>query len=106
MHSPALEPFSVLVVEDDSHLLRTLRDILRHRGYAPLTAGSGHEGLSLAEQATAPLAVALIDLKLPDMDGMEVIGRLHAISSLTETVILTGHASVDSAVRALREHTC
>jgi two-component system cell cycle sensor histidine kinase/response regulator CckA len=106
MHSPALEPFSVLVVEDDSHLLRTLRDILRHRGYAPLTAGSGHEGLSLAEQATSPLAVALIDLKLPDMDGMEVIGRLHAISSLTETVILTGHASVDSAVRALREHTC
>ena len=36
---------------------------------------------------------------------MEVIGRLHAISALTETVILTGHASVDSAVRALREHT-
>jgi two-component system cell cycle sensor histidine kinase/response regulator CckA len=105
MHSPALEPFSVLVVEDDSHLLRTLQDILRHRGYAPLTAASGREGLTIAESAPS-LAVALIDLKLPDMDGMEVIGRLHAISALTETVILTGHASVDSAVRALREHTC
>ena len=49
--------------------------------------------------------MALIDLNLPDMDGTEVIGRLHAISALTETVILTGHASVDSAVRALRQHT-
>ncbi len=49
--------------------------------------------------------MALVDLNLPDMDGTEVIGRLHAISALTETVILTGHASVDSAVRALRQHT-
>ena len=105
MPSPVLEPLAVLVIEDDSHLLRTLRDILRHRGYAPLTAASGQEGLTLAASQTAPPAVALIDLKLPDMDGMEVVGRLHAISALTETVILTGHASVDSAVRALREHT-
>ena len=40
------------------------------------------------------------------MDGMEVIRRLHDISALTEAVVLTGNASVDSAVRALREHTC
>ena len=106
MPSPAVEALSVLVIEDDNHLLRTLRDILRLRGYAPMTAASGGEGLTLA--AAAPhtsVAVALIDLNLPDMDGTEVIGRLHAISALTETVILTGHASVDSAVRALRQHT-
>jgi two-component system, cell cycle sensor histidine kinase and response regulator CckA len=105
MHSPAVEALSVLVIEDDNHLLRTLRDILRLRGYAPMTAASGGEGLTLAAASGAPLAVALIDLNLPDMDGTEVIGRLHAISALTETVILTGHASVDSAVRALRQHT-
>jgi two-component system, cell cycle sensor histidine kinase and response regulator CckA len=104
MHSPVVEALSVLVIEDDNHLLRTLRDILRLRGYAPMTAASGGEGLTLAA-AGSPPAVALIDLNLPDMDGTEVIGRLHAISALTETVILTGHASVDSAVRALRQHT-
>ena len=105
MHSPAAEALSVLVIEDDNHLLRTLRDILRLRGYAPITAASGGEGLNLAEKSGAQFAVALIDLNLPDMDGTEVIGRLHAISALTETVILTGHASIDSAVRALRQHT-
>jgi PAS domain S-box-containing protein len=105
MHLPAVEALSVLVIEDDNHLLRTLRDILRLRGYAPMTAASGGEGLSLAAASGAQFAVALIDLNLPDMDGTEVIGRLHAISALTETVILTGHASVDSAVRALRQHT-
>jgi PAS domain S-box-containing protein len=105
MPSPAAESLSVLVIEDDNHLLRTLRDILRLRGYAPMTAASGGEGLTLAAASGEPLAVALVDLNLPDMDGTEVIGRLHAISALTETVILTGHASVDSAVRALRQHT-
>jgi PAS domain S-box-containing protein len=105
MPSPATESLAVLVIEDDNSLLRTLRDILHHRGYSPMTAASGKEGLSLAANASAPPAVALIDLKLPDMDGMEVIGRLRDISAMTETVILTGHASVDSAVRALRQHT-
>jgi two-component system cell cycle sensor histidine kinase/response regulator CckA len=96
---------SVLVVDDDSAILRTLRDILQHRGYAPLTAASGREGLEMAASAATPPAVALVDLKLPDMDGTEVVRRLHALSELTETVILTGHASVDSAVQALRQQS-
>ena len=65
---------SVLVIEDDSHLLRSLRDILGRRGYKPLTAQSAREGLALVEQELP--AVALVDLKLPDMDGVEVIDRL------------------------------
>jgi two-component system, cell cycle sensor histidine kinase and response regulator CckA len=103
MDSSTADSLSVLVVDDDNQLLRTLRDILRHRGYAPRTAASGREGLELAKDA-AP-AVALVDLRLPDMDGTEVVRQLHALSELTETVILTGHASVDSAVAALRHHT-
>ena len=100
------EPIAVLVIEDDSQLLRTLRDILRHRGYHPITAGSGREGIDLASQNRPSPAIALVDLKLPDMDGMEVIGRLREVSTLIEAIVLTGNASVDSAVRALRQHTC
>jgi two-component system cell cycle sensor histidine kinase/response regulator CckA len=106
MTSLAVEPLSVLVVDDDGHLLRTLSDILRRRGYSPLVASSGREGLDLASHSQRPPAIALVDLRLPDMDGLDVIGRLRTLSELTETVILTGHASVDSAVRALREHSC
>ncbi len=105
MTSLSVEPLSVLVVDDDGHLLRTLSDILRRRGYSPLVASSGREGLDLATHSERPPAIALVDLRLPDMDGLDVIGRLRMLSELTETVILTGHASVDSAVRALREHS-
>jgi len=97
-------PIDVLVVDDDSHLLRTLTDILKLRGYRAHTASSGGEGLAIASKDPAP-AVALIDLKLPDMDGLELVSRLREISTLTETVILTGNASVDTAVRALREQS-
>ena len=104
MVSTATNSIDVLVVDDDSHLLRTLTDILNLRGYRPHVAASGVEGLAIAAQPPAP-AVALIDLKLPDMDGLELVSRLREISALTETVILTGNASVDTAVRALREQS-
>ena len=105
MTSPAVDRVPVLVVDDDPQLLRTLHDILELRGYRALTAGSGEGGLRIAEQAAADLAIALVDLRLPDMDGIELIGRLHALSELTEVVILTGHASLDSAVAALRNES-
>ena len=94
---------SVLVIEDDGHLLRSLRDILGRRGYKPLTAQSAHEGLALVEQELP--AVALVDLKLPDMDGVEVIDRLTALSQLTQTIVLTGNATIESALHALRQRT-
>ena len=97
------EPLPILVVDDDSALIRTLADILRLHGYAPATAGTGREGLELAAQQAPALAV--VDLRLPDMDGMELASRLHALSELTEVVVLTGNASVESAVAALREHS-
>jgi two-component system cell cycle sensor histidine kinase/response regulator CckA len=94
----------VLVVDDDKQLLRTLSDILRRRGYTPQVASSGREGLAIAAESPHP-AIALVDLRLPDMDGLELVGRLRVLSELTEMVILTGNASIDSAVRALREHS-
>src|SRR5258708_3548395 len=97
------EPLSILVVDDDSALIRTLADILRLHGYAPATAGTGREGLALA--ATHEPALAIIDLRLPDMDGMELASRLHELSRLTQVVVLTGNASVESAVAALRENS-
>jgi len=99
----AAEPLPVLVVDDDSALIRTLSDILRLHGYAPSTAGTGREGL--AQAARQAPALAVVDLRLPDMDGMELAAKLHALSAMTEVVVLTGNASVESAVAALREHS-
>ncbi|HJQ20040.1 MAG TPA: response regulator [Gemmatimonadaceae bacterium] len=96
-------PLPVLVVDDDSALIRTLADILRMHGYDPQTASSGLEGLKLA--ATSAPALAVVDLRLPDMDGVELAARLHELSEITQVVVLTGNASVESAIAAMRERS-
>ncbi len=93
----------VLVVDDDSALIRTLGDILRMHGYDASTAATAGEGLRLA--ASERPALAVVDLRLPDMDGMELVHKLHELSELTQVVVLTGNASVESAIAALREHS-
>src|SRR6202022_2568731 len=105
MKSLLPEALKVLVVDDDAQMLRTITDILRLRGYSTLIAATGREALNITRDMNEAPAVALVDLQLPDMDGIELIGRLREIAELQEVVILTGNASVDSAVRALRENS-
>jgi hypothetical protein len=104
MNSSLPESLQILVVDDDDQMLRTIGDILRMRGYSPVSSSTATRALQLAAQ-TETLAIALVDLRLPDMDGIELVARLHAVSEITLVVILTGNASVDSAVRAMREHS-
>jgi two-component system sensor histidine kinase/response regulator len=90
----------ILVVDDDLNLRKTLSDILRLKGYENVVAGNGAEALAAVERE--PIALALIDLMLPDMPGLDVMERIKAISPLTEAIILTGHASMDTAIEATR----
>jgi len=105
MKSSQPEALSILVVDDDAQMLRTIKDILRLRGYSAAIAATGEEALKITREMKEAPAVALVDLQLPDMDGIELIRRLREIAAMTEVVILTGNASIDSAVRALREHS-
>src|SRR5438093_4676909 len=95
----------VLVVDDDDQLSRTVADILRLSGFSPSTASSARGGLQLAREMAPQLAIALVDLRLPDMDGLELVGRLRSLSELTEMVVLTGNASMESVLRALRQES-
>ncbi|MEQ1502476.1 MAG: response regulator [Myxococcota bacterium] len=80
----ATEPL-VLVIEDDPQMRRFLRTSLPSQGYRVLEAATGEEGLSLAVQYV-PDAV-LLDLGLPDLDGVEVLGRLRAWSTVPVIVV-------------------
>jgi len=91
-----------LIIEDDPLLGKTLVDILQHQGYAPLVASSGKEGIARIESAPGLIAVALVDLRLPDMDGVSVLQAIKEASPFTEVIILTGYASLDTAVASLR----
>jgi len=90
---------SILVIDDDDTLLRIMRKIFQKQGFIVTTAQSGLEALSKLEAES--YAVALIDVKLPDMNGLDLLNRLRTIDSNMTKIILTGYPSEEDRVRAL-----
>jgi len=89
----------ILIIDDDPNLRKTLGDILKFKGYAPLTARDGAEGLALLKKNAVNLA--LIDLGLPDISGLEVLSRIKADRPSTAVIILTGNGTLESAIEAI-----
>ncbi len=89
----------ILIIDDDMNTRRTLSDILASRGYGVVTAGSGKEGLALMDEGG--ISLALVDLRLPDMPGLDVIAEASKRRPLMQFIVITGHASMDSAIEAV-----
>ncbi|HEY3355044.1 MAG TPA: sigma-54 dependent transcriptional regulator [Polyangia bacterium] len=94
------EPRAVLVVDDDETFRTVLGVELRHRGYAVTAVATGAAALGAA--AASPPGVVLLDLRLPDADGLEVLAQLRAQAADLEVIILTGHGTIDTAIEAIR----
>jgi signal transduction histidine kinase/ActR/RegA family two-component response regulator len=94
-----MNPNRVLIVDDDANLRKTLSDILDAKGYVAIVAGTGEAALD--QIAEEPPAIVLIDLRLEDVSGLEVIEGIKERSPDTECIILTGHASLTSAIEAV-----
>lgn len=92
---------TILIVDDDKGHCRNLEDILELEGYAPFTAHSLAEGKEQAKKRRPQ--VALLDLKLPDGSGTELLGILKRRYPECYCIIITAHADLDSAVTALDE---
>jgi len=88
----------VLVCDDEEQILRALRVILRDAGYEAVTASTGEEALDRA--AVKPLAAAILDLMLPDIDGVEVTKRLREWSEIP-IIVLSAVGEEEAKVRAL-----
>ena len=93
-----MEKAVILIIDDDRNMRKSLADIIRVKGMDVLAAGSGAEGLALLRERF--INVALIDLGLPDISGLDVLERMKGASPATEAIVLTGQASVDSAIEA------
>lgn len=90
----------ILVVEDDSKIASFVVNGLKQSGYAVDLAKDGEEGLDLATSVTYDAAV--LDLMLPKIDGLTVLGTLRKKKILTPVVILSAKASVDDRIRGLQ----
>ena len=89
----------VLVVDDDSGQIRTLSDCLDIEDLDAVCCHSGREALDVCLKE--PLNVAIIDLRLPDMEGMELLHQLREINPEIQVIIHTGHATLESAMEAV-----
>jgi len=91
---------NILIVDDDPDFRENLSGILREDGYAPVTAATGKDAMKRAEEDE--FAVALIDLKLEDMSGLDVMKEIKECSPMTEGIFVTGYASQSSAIDAVK----
>ena len=93
----------ILIVDDNPELVENLSEILSSAGYAVRGANTCAGALSAAREG---FDVALVDLKLPDGDGTQLAPRLKELSPDGEVVLLTGFATLESAVAAVRAGAC
>lgn len=91
---------SLLLVDDDTALRRRLARAFQDRGYAVREAGGVAEALALAREESPELAV--VDLRVPDGDGFDVLRALKRIDPTTIVVMLTGYGSIANALEAVR----
>jgi two-component system response regulator AtoC len=90
----------ILIADDDPVARELLVEVLATEGYAPLAAAGGAEAVELAKETSCQLA--LIDLKMPDYDGMQVLKQLKSLQPDLPVIILTAFADMDTAVAAIR----
>src|SRR5690349_5559052 len=99
---PAVRPTGhVLIVDDNAELVETLRAVIASGvpGLSIETAANGEAALQMAQKG---FDVAIVDVKLPDVSGIDLIQPLRVASPFSEVLLLTGFASVDAAIGALR----
>ena len=91
---------TILIVDDDKALRESLEETVAALGHRPLSAASGSEALARLQRQ--PVEAVLLDLHLPDMDGIEVLRRLREKPKRPLVVILTAFASAANTIEAMR----
>lgn len=89
----------ILVIDDEKPTLDMFRLLLSAHGYEVLTAENGREGLEVFERERPPLIIT--DIKMPGMDGIEVLRHIKRFDPKAEVIVITGHGDMDLAIKAL-----
>ncbi|MDD5452624.1 MAG: response regulator [Desulfovibrionales bacterium] len=89
----------LLLIDDEEGIRKILGMSLRSDGYEVVTAEDGRQGLDLFREGRFP--IVLTDLKMPELDGIEVLKRIKEIEPSAEVIIITGHGNMEAAVQSL-----
>ena len=91
---------TIFVIDDDEIIRLSCEQILKKSGYKVETFGNGYEGIERLKQVRPPLLV--VDIKMPELDGFEVIKRVRKIDPDLVIVVITGYATIETAVDAMK----
>jgi len=91
----------ILIVDDDENIRKTMTAILEDEGYIVDSAASGNEAIEKANGATYNLA--LLDIRLPDMEGVELLKLMKGNLPRTRKIMVTGYPSVNNAISAVNK---
>lgn len=94
----------VLVIDDDPSICKTVGLLLEDRGYNPVTYTNPDKALKAAEEES--FQIALIDLRMPAMDGVEMVEKLKIIDSRMSCIVMTAYPDLDSATETMRRGSC
>ena len=95
-----MEKLKLMMVDDEARFLVTTEKLLKKKGVDVVTAGSGAEALEKLRQQT--VHVVILDVKMPGMDGVATLREIKRQFPMVEVIMLTGHATVESAVEGLK----
>lgn len=90
----------VLLVDDEVVFTTNMSKLLNNRGYRVTAVNSGDAAIQALEKET--FDVVVLDLKMPGMDGITTLREIKKLGHFTETLILTGHGSIDTALEAIK----
>ena len=90
----------ILVIDDESAIRDSMKMTLEYDGYDVMLAATGEEGVKLVEREAPDLV--FLDIKMPGMDGLEVLQKLRHLVEVTPVVVISGHADINTAVEATK----
>lgn len=91
----------ILVIDDDVHIRDFLQDALEQQNFEVVTTDNGESGISLFKKQ--PFDLVFVDMKLPQLSGIEVLKMLKKHTSKIPVVIITGHGSIENAVESMKQ---
>jgi DNA-binding NtrC family response regulator len=91
-----LPPKTILLVDDEKDMDWVIGQILTDAGYRVVTAKTGAEGLARFREAAQSIRLVLLDLRLPDMSGLDLLEKIKAISSRTKVLMITAFGTAES----------
>jgi len=95
-----MEKMKMMLVDDEERFLSTTRKLLAKKGVEVVTATGGREALELLQQKN--IHVVVLDVQMPGMDGIAILKEIKTRFPMVEVIMLTGHATVESAIEGLK----